>query len=94
MRLSVRSVALTGALMWGVLCMFLVGLGNLRWSGYGQGLLDLAASLYPGYQATPSIGQVLIGTLYGLVDGAICGGIFAWLYNRFAAGQSRTHAPA
>ncbi len=73
--------------MWGVLCMFLVGLGNMMWSGYGQALLDLAASFYPGYQATPSFGQVLIGTLYGLVDGAFCGAIFAWLYNRATAPQ-------
>ncbi len=94
MRLCVRSMALAGALMWGVLCMFPVGLGNLMWSGYGQALLDLAASFYPGYQATPSFGQVLIGTLYGLLDGALCGTLFAWLYNRFAAAQSRIHAPA
>ena len=94
MRLSVRSMALAGGVMWGVMCMFVVGLGNMMWSGFGQGLLDSAASFYPGYQATPSFGQVIIGTLYGLLDGAICGALFAWLYNRFAAGQSRTHAPA
>ena len=94
MKLSVRSVALTGALMWGVLGMCLVGLGNMMWSGYGQGLLDLAASFYPGYQATPSFGQVIIGTLYGLLDGAICGALFAWLYNRFAAAQSTNPTPA
>ena len=93
MRLSVRSVALTGAVMWGVLGMCLVGLGNMMWSGYGQGLLDLAASFYPGYQATPSFGQVIIGTLYGLLDGAICGALFAWLYNRFAAAQSTNPTP-
>ncbi len=93
MRLSVRSMALAGGVMWGVLCMFLVGLGNMMWPGYGQGLLDLAASLYPGYEATPSFGQVLIGTFYGLLDGAIGGAIFAWLYNRFAADQSGNHAP-
>jgi hypothetical protein len=80
--------------MWGMLCMFGVGLGNMMWSGYGQALLDLAASIYPGYDAAPSIGQVLLATLYGLADGAICGALFAWLYNRFAAAQPGTHAPA
>ena len=94
MRLSVRSMALAGGVMWGVLCMFVVGLGNMMWPGFGQGLLDLAASLYPGYQATLSFGQVLIGTLYGLLDGAICGAIFAWLYNCFAAAQSTNPTPA
>ena len=43
--------------------------------------LDMMASVYPGYQATASFGQVLIGTLYGVVDGAVIGAIFAWLYN-------------
>ncbi len=94
MRLSVLSVALAAALMWGVLCMFVEGLGNLMWSGFGRGLLGLAASFYPGYQATPSFGQVLIGTLYGLLDGVICGAMFAWLYNHFAAGQSTHPTPA
>ncbi len=94
MRLSVRSMAFAGGVMWGVMCMFVVGLGNMMWSGFGQGLLDLAASIYPGYQATPSIGQVLLGTLYGLLDGAIGGAIFAWLYNRVAAAQSTNPTPA
>ena len=94
MRLSVRSTALAGGVMWGVMCMLVVGLGNMMWSGFGQGLLDLGASLYPGYDAAPNIGQVLLVTLYGLLDGAIAGAIFAWLYNRFAAGQSSTRVPA
>ncbi len=87
-------MAVAGGVMWGVVCMFVVGMGNMMWSGFGQGLLDLGASLYPGYQATPSIGQVLLGTLYGLLDGAIAGAIFAWLYNRFAAVQQTHPAPA
>ena len=43
--------------------------------------------LYPGYDATASFGQVIVGTLYGLVDGAVGGAIVAWLYNRCAARQ-------
>jgi hypothetical protein len=42
------------------------------------------ASVYPGYTGEPSFGQVIVGTLYGLVDGAIGGALIAWLYNRFA----------
>ena len=64
---------------------FLVGMGNLIWPGYGQPLLELAASIYPGYKATGGIGQVIIGTLYGTLDGAILGALIAWLYNRFAS---------
>ena len=94
MRLSVRSMALAGGVMWGVMCMLVVGLGNMLWPGFGQGLLDLAASIYPGYDAAPNIGQVLLVTLYGLLDGAIGGAIFAWLYNRFAAAQPTNPSPA
>lgn len=42
-------------------------------------------SLYPGYEASGTFGQVIIGTLNGFIDGAICGVLFAWLYNTFAA---------
>lgn len=38
--------------------------------------------------ATLAIGQVIIGTLWGLADGAIGGAVFAWLYNQFAATRS------
>jgi hypothetical protein len=43
------------------------------------------ASIYPGYAATPTVGHVILGTLYGLLDGAIVGGVFAGLYNTIAA---------
>ncbi len=85
MRLNVKAMAILVALFWGILVMFLVGMGNLIWPGYGQAFLDLMASLYPGYKATASFGQVIVGTFYGMLDGAICGALFAWLYNRVAA---------
>ncbi len=89
MRLSVIGMALAGAILWGVFGLFLVGLANLAWKGYGQSFLDVMASIYPGYRATPSFGQVIVGTLYALVDGFVGGAIFAWLYNGFS-GQSAT----
>jgi hypothetical protein len=90
MKLNVKAMAGSLALIMGVLLMFLVGLGNLLRPGYGQEFLDLMASVYPGYKATASFGQVIVGTLYGLVDGAVCGVVLAWLYNRFAAADSKT----
>lgn len=85
MKLNVKAMAISLALIWGILAMFLVGLANLIWPGYGQAFLDLMASVYPGYKATATFWQVVVGMLYGAVDGAICGALFAWLYNRFAA---------
>lgn len=84
MKLDVKALALTGGLIWGILAMFLSGVANLIWSGYAQGFLDVMASVYPGYNATASFGQVIIGTLYGVVDGAIAGALFALVYNCFA----------
>ena len=81
MRFDVKTTALTVALLWGVGAMFGTGLANLIASGYGQAFLDAMASLYPGYMATPSFGQVIVGALYGLLDGAVTGAVFAWLYN-------------
>ena len=57
---------------------------GLRWPPYGGAFLNFAASIYPGYNPTGHVGSAIVGTLYGLVDGAIGGAIFAWLYNRFS----------
>ena len=46
---------------------------NLIWEGYGMAFLEFAASIYPGYDVEGDIGQVIVGTLYGLLDGAIAG---------------------
>ena len=51
---------------------------------YGQQFLQTMSSVYPGYHATRSIAEVVIGTIYGTVDGLIGGAVFAWLYNQFA----------
>ncbi len=88
MKLNMKAMALALGLLWGVWGMFLTGLVNLIWDGYGQDFLDAMASVYPGYTASASFGQVIIGTLYGTLDGAVAGAALAWLYNRFAAGES------
>ncbi|MBI2956083.1 MAG: hypothetical protein HYY26_02100 [Acidobacteria bacterium] len=85
MKLSVKGMAIAAGLLWGVLGMFLTGLANLIWNDYATGFLQMMASVYPGYHGTPTLGDVIVGALYGLLDGTIAGAIFAWLYNRFAS---------
>ena len=80
MRLNVIALSLTSALVWGS-AIFLVATENLIWPDYGRAFLELAAAIYPGYQAAPSIGSIVTGSVYGFVDGAIGGAVFAWLYN-------------
>lgn len=53
-------------------------------AAYGQQFLQTMASVYVGYHVTRSIAEVIVGTVYGVVDGLIGGAVFAWLYNQFA----------
>jgi len=41
----------------------------------------MTSSVYPWFHASRSIGNVIIGTVDALIDGAIAGLIFALLYN-------------
>lgn len=85
MRLSVRALALTGAILWGGALLF-CGFANAIWPTYGVAFLQMMASVYPGYQATGSPLSILVGTLYAALDGAVAGLLFGWIYNRVAAG--------
>ncbi len=90
MKFNIKAAAITCGVVWCLLAMLMTGVANWIWPGYGQSLLDLMASLYPGYQGTPSLGQVIIGAVYGLVDGTIAGAVFAWIYNRLVAPAGQT----
>jgi TRAP-type mannitol/chloroaromatic compound transport system permease large subunit len=82
MKINVKALAVASAILWGA-AMLGMGLANLIWSGYGQQFLQTMASVYFGYHATRSIAEVIVGTLYGTVDGLVGGAVFAWLYNQF-----------
>lgn len=84
MRLDIKAVAITAGLIWGG-ALLVVGLANLIWPTYGRDFLQVMASIYSGYAGGGSIGQVIIGTLYGVVDGAVGGALFAWIYNGVAS---------
>ncbi len=83
MKFSIKGLALASGILWG-LAMLGMGLANLIWGSYGQQFLQTMSSVYLGYHATRSIAEVVVGTLYGAVDGLIAGAVFAWLYNQFA----------
>jgi hypothetical protein len=86
MKLSLKALAIAGGTVWGG-AILLVGLANLIWEGYGLAVLEFAASIYPGYDVEGDVGQVIVGTLYGLLDGAIGGLVFGFIYNVFAGGS-------
>jgi hypothetical protein len=80
MKLNIKAFAIAIGIVWSG-CLLLVGMANLAWPGYGAAFLDLAASIYPGFHPGNGLASVIVGTLYGLVDGAIGGVIIALLYN-------------
>jgi len=83
MKLSLKGVTLTAAIIWG-LALLIVGVANLLWPPYGKAFLEVMSSIYPGYKQQGTLGDVLVGTLYAVVDGGIAGFITAWVYNSFA----------
>jgi hypothetical protein len=91
MRFHLTALALTAGLLWSG-AILLVASANMIWPNYGQAFLQLVASIYPAYHALASPGEIIVGTAYGFVDGAIGGWIFGWLYNflsrRFSTGTS------
>ena len=80
MRLSIPALSITSALLWGG-CLFLLGLANLAFPQYGTHFLQGISSIYPGFHASRTMGDILVGTGYAIVDGAIGGCIFGALYN-------------
>ena len=77
-KLDVKSFTLgVGAV--GVLYMLFHGLGVMLF-GWGTALSKVIGSLYIGFE--PSILGVLIGAVWGFIDGAIAGLIIALVYNK------------
>jgi hypothetical protein len=92
MRFNLRALALSAAVFWG-LALLLTGLANKLWSGYGAGFLGIVSSIYPGYNASGSLLDLIVGTLYAIVDGAVGGLIFGWLYNLFLGQRKLEPSP-
>lgn len=88
MKLSIWAFTVTSAVM----CagtILVVGIINIYVTGYGWMVLQMASSIYPGYDAISTFSSVLVGAGYALVDGAIFGLIFSLIYNLFAGGKRR-----
>ena len=80
MPISVKAFALTaGLFLGGSTC--LIACLNLADPSYGGEYLAAMSSVYPGFEHVRTFQSVAIGTLYGLVDGAFAGFLFAWIYN-------------
>jgi hypothetical protein len=83
LQLSIKGAVIAGGLLWGG-ALLLAGLLNLAYAGYAEAFLQVMSSIYPGFHASHTFGDVIVGALYGLLDGGLAGLIFAWLYNTFS----------
>jgi len=84
MAMKLTAMTTASAIVWGA-AMLLAGLFNIAHPSYGTEFLRVMSSLYPGFHASRTFGDVIVGTIYGLVDGAIAGLIFGAIY-RWVAG--------
>ena len=82
-KLSIKAAAFASGVLWSS-AVLVVGVLNRLSPPYGRGFLDIVSSVYPGYHAGTGGISVIIGALYALLDGAIAGLIFGWLYNSCA----------
>ena len=83
MRISVKAMTLAFGLVWGLYAVGGTGLLNLWWPPYGEHMLQTLSSVYPGYHATRSLGEVLVAAVYGIADGGAAGFLVALVYNFF-----------
>ena len=79
--LSVKGLAITGAVFWGVYLGLaaLVASVNVSLPWFSPNMFGMLMDLYPGL--APSVVGVFVGLLWGALCGAVCGAILAWLYN-------------
>jgi hypothetical protein len=79
-KISLTAIAIAAGVLWGGALLFL-GLINLASPSFGLSFLQVISSVYPGFHVSRTIGDVLTGTVYALIDGGIAGLIFGWVYN-------------
>jgi len=60
------------------LCALLIAVFSALY-GVGNNLVAVISSLWGGYG--PSAYGIGVGVIWGLIDGAIIGAVFAWIYN-------------
>jgi len=76
-KLDARKFGLAGGILWGA--VMLVSTILAVSTGYATEFLNLFASIYPGFNI--SGGGVVVGLIYGFVDGFVGCWLFAKIYN-------------
>lgn len=92
MKLNPIALGVTAAIVWGAAIFIIGGLNSLV-PGYGDPILALVVSIYPGYDASGALGDLLLGTTYAFFDGLAGGFVFALMYNGVARLTERAPEP-
>ena len=87
MRLSGKGMSFALGLIWGG-GVFFLALIHLASPDYATSFLTGVSSIYPGFHGGRSFVDAVVGGVYALIDGAVGGLIFAWLYNLCASRSS------
>jgi hypothetical protein len=82
-KMCVKAAAISSAVMWGGSVATVAAINAIK-PTYGKEFLRWTASIYPGYKAHPTLRQAAVAGGYAALDGAVCGALFALLYNRLA----------
>ena len=80
MKFNIAAAAIAGGVGFAI-ALGMAGVLNMLVEGYGSKFLELMASVYPGYKASGTASDLLIGCFYAATDGIIAGGGMALLYN-------------
>ena len=80
MKFNIAAAAIAGGVGF-ALALGIAGVIAMFVDGYGSVFLDMVASIYPGYKANGTAGDLIIGCFYAATDGIIALGGLALLYN-------------
>ena len=88
MKLNIKSFALSCGIFWGI------GLFTLTWwiilFNGASGDPTFIGLVYLGYSISP-VGS-FVGLVWALIDGIICGAVFAWFYNSLNSRRQASQA--
>jgi len=79
MNLNIKAMSIAFGLVWGI-SIFVITWCIILLEGSSD-TATFIGKFYIGYSLTP-VGS-LIGLMWGIIDGAIGGVMFGWIYNRF-----------
>ena len=80
MKFNIAAAAIAGGVGF-AFALGISGILNMAFDGYGKAFLEVIASIYPGYKASGTAGDLVIGCFYAATDGIIAGGGISLLYN-------------